>query len=105
MSQRPRTVVLALAGALTLSGCLHHMDIQQGNYIDPKHVAQLHKGMSEKRVIKLLGAPVLKNVFNNHELVYVYTMKKPNTQTQSKKLDIFFKQGRLTRYESFNSER
>lgn len=66
-----------------LSGCswLHpyHPPIEQGNKLTTKQKQHIKKGMSQNQVIDLLGEPVLKTPWRNHQMLYVYTFKASNS--------------------------
>ncbi|OGT31272.1 MAG: hypothetical protein A3E87_10195 [Gammaproteobacteria bacterium RIFCSPHIGHO2_12_FULL_35_23] len=84
---------------LILGGCsyLHpyRPDIQQGNIISTKKVAELHLGMSQNEVVALLGAPILQNTFANNRLVYVYQLLPNHGSNIKKILTLTFRNGQL----------
>jgi len=83
-----------------LSGCGVHIyrpDVQQGNVIKQENVAKLHAGMTQEQVEKIMGAPVLKDTFDNNQMTYVYTFKPGSDKMTMKSLTLTFKQGRLTK--------
>jgi outer membrane protein assembly factor BamE len=92
---------LALAGALLLlGGCLYHMPIIQGNFLDEGQVAQLEPGMTRSQVMFLIGTPMVPNGFNTDRWDYYYYVKvsrlsKPDT----KRLTVWFKDDKVDRVE------
>ena len=55
---------LAVLAALPLGGCIYRMNIQQGNYLEGKTVAQLQVGMTRSQVRYLLGSPMVPDIFD-----------------------------------------
>ncbi len=88
--------ILAITTALlTLSGC-YKMDIQQGNYFSDADVHAIKRGMSPAKVEKVLGSPILKNIYYNNQLAYVYTFKPGHGHMKKRRLIIYFRNGRVT---------
>ncbi len=89
--------LLILLSGILISGCsffhVHKMDIEQGNVLIPEEVNQIHRGMSESEVKKILGNPVLTNLFNENRVDYVYTFKAGNERMTETYVRIFFKNG------------
>lgn len=56
-----------------LAGCVYHERIEQGNVLTPQKTQQIKRGMPESQVIAILGTPVLKKMYRDNQLVYVYT--------------------------------
>ncbi len=79
----------------TLSGCIHKMDIEQGNVITPEMVGQLHKGMSEEQVKAVMGTPMLLNTFDDNRIDYVYTYKPAYGKLTKKNITLTFRNHRL----------
>ena len=65
-----------LAGVLLLSGCVHRIDIQQGNLLDEDAVEQIEPGMTRSQVRFLLGTPVVQSTFADNRWDYVYYLRK-----------------------------
>ena len=78
-----------------LSGCIHKMDIEQGNVITPEMVANLHTGMSEEQVKNLMGTPMLSNTFDNNRIDYVYTYKPAHGKMTENNITLIFHNHRL----------
>ena len=90
--------ILALSILLcTLTACLHHPDVQQGNIISAKTVTQLRTGMSRQQVEDLLGSPVLTQSFTDR-LTYVYSWQSDESPYHTKSVVINFSNGRLANY-------
>ncbi len=58
-TRRLLLAVSALTAGLALKGCVYHMPIQQGNFLEQRAVSQLQVGMTRSQVRYLLGTPML----------------------------------------------
>jgi outer membrane protein assembly factor BamE len=61
-----------LAAAVMLAACAYKMDIQQGNYLDPKALEQVEPGMTRKQVRFLLGTPMIEDPFHAERWDYIF---------------------------------
>ena len=57
-----RTLV-ALCATLVLWGCVYSIDIQQGNFLEPKDLDRVTVGMTRVQVRSLLGTPMVSDPF------------------------------------------
>ena len=73
------------------------IEIQQGNYVSQEMVSQLKAGMSKEQVRLALGTPLLTDLFHADRWDYVYWRKAPNGKRETRKLVVFFADGKLTR--------
>lgn len=87
--------ILLIALTATLCGCAYHQPFQQGNIITTAKVQAIHAGMTEAQVIAQLGSPVLKNVFSDNRMNYIYTSQPTRKLTIVKKLIIDFQNGHV----------
>lgn len=74
-----RRLVLAALTALTLAGaagCVHRIDIQQGNFLDAKDIERIGVGMTRVQVRSLLGTPMVADPFQSNRWDYVYYFKR-----------------------------
>ena len=74
-------------------------DIQQGNFVSHEMVQQLKPGMTREQVRFLLGTPLLTDIFHADRWDYVYWREAPNGKRESRKLALFFSDGKLARME------
>jgi outer membrane protein assembly factor BamE len=98
-----RILLIALLCSLTLSGCqyfrIYQHDIQQGNVITPQMVSSLHLGMSQNAAKRIMGEPILEDMFANNRAVYVYTFKPGKQKMREKRLILTFRNGKLVNIE------
>lgn len=97
----PLLLALALPTAGVLQGCVYRMTVQQGNFLDPKQVAQLQTGMTRSQVRFLLGTPMLPDAFDRDRWDYLYylkigRLKKP----EERRLTVFFEGDKVARIEN-----
>lgn len=86
---------LTLTTVFALAGCVHKMDIEQGNVITPEMVSKLHTGMTEEQVKSVMGTPMLLNTFDDSRIDYVYSFKPAYGQTTEKQVTLTFRGHRL----------
>ena len=99
---RPRYLTAArwllLATVLTLSACVYRINIQQGNFLDPKAVDQLAAGMTRSQVRFLLGTPMVADAFDPDRWDYVYYFKRGRLrQAQKRHVTVFFEEDVVAR--------
>jgi outer membrane protein assembly factor BamE len=78
---RARVLMSGLLATLTLlgmslSGCVHRIDIQQGNFLEAKDIDRVTTGMTRVQVRALLGTPMVADPFTSSRWDYVYYLKK-----------------------------
>ena len=98
---------LLLAGlfvALALTGCEslqrtdsflgfitpYRIDIVQGNAITKEQAALIKPGMSRLQVRDILGTPLLTDPFHADRWDYLFTLRRPGTDTQRRSVVVFF---------------
>lgn len=93
---------LLLLSTLALSGCIrpYRISVEQGNVLNQSTLARIHVGTSRATVYRLLGRPVLHNVFADGRLVYVYTLKPGYGKMQRKAVIYHMRRGRVSRIEA-----
>ena len=75
----------------------YRIDIQQGNFVSQEMVAQLKPGMSKEQVRLVLGTPLLTDILHADRWDYVYWREKPGAKRESRKLTVFFEDGKVMR--------
>ncbi len=78
----------------------YKMDVVQGNVVTSEQVALLKPGMSRVQVRDVLGTPLLTSVFHEDRWDYVFTLKRQGTESQSRRVTVFFKNAELLRFEA-----
>jgi len=63
---------LSLLVVMTISGCVYHVDIQQGNKLDQDDIDQVQPGMTRSQVRYVLGSPVINDTFHPDRWDYMY---------------------------------
>ena len=69
---------VGLAALMTLgglSGCVHRINIQQGNFLDTEDIDRVAVGMTRVQVRALLGTPMVADPFVSNRWDYVYYLK------------------------------
>lgn len=91
---RVRFLTLALAALLTLgglSGCVHRINIQQGNFLDTEDIDRVAVGMTRVQVRALLGTPMVADPFVSNRWDYVYYLKLGRwNQAQQRHFIVYF---------------
>jgi outer membrane protein assembly factor BamE len=82
--------------ALTLSGCTHRVDIQQGNRITQAEFAQLVPGMSREQVRYLLGTPLLLDPFHADRWDYLFHLTTNQGSRSRYHIVVNFNRDRVT---------
>jgi outer membrane protein assembly factor BamE len=99
MSRAALALLLGLAGLIT-SGCVYRMNVQQGNFLDPKQVEQLQVGMTRAQVRFVLGTPMLPDAFDRDRWDYVYYLKIGRLQKPvERRLSVYFEGDKVARYD------
>jgi outer membrane protein assembly factor BamE len=87
-----------LAAALLTGGCVYHMDIQQGNLVDPANLSKVDVGMTRSQVQFLLGTPMIADSFHQNRWDYPYYLETGHTQKAKKSwFIVYFKDDRVVR--------
>ncbi len=95
---------MATAGlaSLVLAGCStddttrsgifepYRSDLPQGNYVTSAMLKQVSIGMSERAVQRVLGTPLLTDVFLPRQWNYVFSFRHPNGRVDLRKVRIKF---------------
>jgi outer membrane protein assembly factor BamE len=105
----PRTLappvrILATAFFLLIAvvgvGCVYRINIQQGNYLDPKAVEQLSVGMTRSQVRYLLGTPMVPNAFDTDRWDYYFYYKYGRTRkAEQAQITVYFEDDKVARIE------
>ena len=69
-------LLCALAAALALSGCVHRIEIRQGDARVAQNAEKLATGMSQSEVQDLLGEPQTRSPFRSGHWIYLYKKRE-----------------------------
>ena len=78
----------------------YRVSVVQGNVVTREQVAVLRPGMSRIQVRDVLGTPLLASVFHADRWDYVFTFRRQGSESQSRRVTVFFKGDLLERFES-----
>lgn len=84
-----------LASAITP----YKIDVVQGNFISKEQVEALKPGMGRQQVKEILGTPLVVPLFHADRWEYIFTLKRPGLDQQTRKLTVYFKDDVLDRFE------
>ncbi len=91
-----RKIISILIMTWFLAGCHpYRVTVEQGNLIDSKMINKIQLGMDKQQVNAILGAPVLEDLFNNNERLYVYTKQVNGGKITKNKLILVFQNNKL----------
>ena len=89
---------LVLAMLSALGGCVYRIDIQQGNFLEPKDIDRVTVGMTRIQVRALLGTPMVADPFEGWRWDYVYYMKRGRwKEPQQRHFIVFFEDDKVIR--------
>jgi outer membrane protein assembly factor BamE len=98
----------AMAGCSSLNGAgsrlasvvtPYRVDVVQGNFVSREQVEALQAGMSRQQVRDILGTPLVTSLFHANRWEYVFTLKRPGQEIETRKLTVFFQGDVLERFE------
>lgn len=90
-----KKILIVLLTLCVLTGCVHKMDVEQGNIITQDMINKIHVGMTLAAVKDIIGTPVLINTFADNRVDYVYTFKPGYGAFTEKYITLTFAHGRL----------
>jgi outer membrane protein assembly factor BamE len=104
ISKHTRRLITALTAcglALLISGCVYRMNIQQGNFLEPRAVAQLQVGMTRSQVRYLLGTPMVPDAFDKDRWDYLYYLKKGRLKApEQRHLIVYFQDDKVSKFDN-----
>lgn len=77
----------------------YRIDVVQGNFVSREQVEALQPGMGRQQVREILGTPLVTSLFHENRWEYVFTLKRPGVEAQTRKLTVYFKGDALERHE------
>ncbi|TRU14509.1 MAG: outer membrane protein assembly factor BamE [Microcystis aeruginosa Ma_MB_F_20061100_S19] len=73
----------------------YHVEVQQGNVVDEKMLAQLHPGMTKSQVRYILGTPLIQDSFHQNRWDYFYQIRKDGKITDQRRIILDFENDAL----------
>jgi outer membrane protein assembly factor BamE len=73
--------IVMIALMVVAAGCVHRIDIQQGNFLDSKDIDRISVGMTRVQVRSLLGTPMVADPFQGARWDCVYYLKRGKLQS------------------------
>lgn len=100
-------LALTLGSVAGLSGCVYRIDIQQGNFLEPKDIDRVAVGMTRIQVRALLGTPMVADPFQGWRWDYVYYLKKGRwKEPEQRHFIVFFEEDKVIKIDrTGNAER
>ncbi len=80
----------------------YRVDIPQGNFVTEEMLTQLKEGMTREQVKFVLGTPLITDIFHADRWDYAFRMLKRNDEVLSSRVTVFFKDGKVSRFEGGN---
>lgn len=77
----------------------YKVDVVQGNFVSREQVQALRPGMGRQQVREILGTPLMTSLFHADRWEYVFTLKRPGVDAQTRRLTVFFNGDRFERSE------
>ena len=78
---------------------IYRANVQQGNFVSKEMISQLKVGMTPEQVRFVMGTPLLTDVFHAQRWDYPFRMRRGDGQTTTSHVSVFFKEGRVERFE------
>ncbi len=99
--QKLITLLVFAMLAVSIAGChiAYTPDVQQGNLLDKKTVAQLKPGMTKHQVLVLMGTPSVSTPFDHSRWDYVSTQSTRGGPIHVRALKLTFNNDTLVRTE------
>ncbi|APV49971.1 hypothetical protein BWI17_09895 [Betaproteobacteria bacterium GR16-43] len=88
--------MLCLAATLA-AGCIHKIDIQQGNVVIQDQLSKVKVGMTRPEVRQILGTPLLADPFHANRWDYYFSNAKRGNEIERNKITILFADDKVTR--------
>lgn len=83
-------LMMLFAGCSTFQKITYQPDINQGNYLTPREVAKIQKGMTQQQVAYTLGTPMLQDPFGTQTWFYVFRQQPSHAGITQQTLTLTF---------------
>ena len=88
-------ILIPLLAGLLLGGCVHKIDIAQGNVFDRQQLARIELGMTPEQVQFVMGTPMLVDPFHPEQWYYLSSLAVDGGTPKSYRVMIQFAGGRV----------
>ena len=78
---------------------VYRIDIQQGNVVDKEMLDRIEIGMERRKVLFILGTPLLVDPFSQGRWDYVYSLRRGSGEEVRQRVSVYFIDDRLVRIE------
>ena len=95
--RRVLILIISLFFSQFIISCAYKPDVQQGNTLDIKQIAQLKIGMTQQQVIFIMGTALLKDPFHKNRWDYIYTFAKDQGKAGRNLLTLYFENDKLSK--------
>jgi len=93
-------IVLIATLAITVTGCIFRIDIQQGNLLEESAIDQKEIGMTRGQVRFLLGTPMVADSFHQNRWDYTYYFQEGKSkEIEQRWLIVYFAEDQVERIE------
>lgn len=103
--RRVLILIISLFFSQFLASCAYKPDVQQGNTLDDKQIAQLKIGMLPQQVAFIMGTALLKDPFHQNRWDYIYTIAKGYAKAERRVLTLYFENGQLAKIDNSRLEK
>ena len=79
---------------------VYRIDIQQGNVVDQAMVDQLEIGMERRKVLFIMGTPLLVDPFNQDRWDYLYSLRTRSGDEVGQRVTLYFDEESLARIDN-----
>lgn len=78
----------------------YRIEVVQGNVVTQEMMAQIQPGLGRAQVRDILGSPLLTDIFHADRWDYVFTIRRPGTEPQQRRVTVFFENDKVARFEA-----
>jgi|SRR5688572_4326115 len=88
-------IIALLLFAAVLAGCVHKIDVQQGNYVTQDIAERVTPGMTRAEVRQILGTPLLADAFHANRWDYYFSNVVGRRAPERARLSVFFENDKV----------
>jgi len=79
-----------MVGCKPMLPSFYSAPVRQGNYIDQTMISQLHPGMTQQQVQRIMGTPLVVDPFHQNRWDYYYQYGNGSKITEQRHITLFF---------------